>query len=288
MLAITSSDITIFGIIGLIIIAFVIIGLLKGFVRMTCGLISLSAGIFVGVLGFQNGASWAGVLIENPDPWMSTAVGIILGLATFFILRALFGTLLTPVKPKEGKGRKLAPTGGVLGFIMGAAFAWFCLSGIRYVGTTYELDWIRDAISNKDWLNATTAEARSSKQPPQPAFSKLKRHLDTSTPGNWHESIDILNSRARANLSKLTILVDNERAWTRANLEKDIREAAKQAQINYLLSEQKAKLKALHGEQLLHSDFIKDACKDKETESRYKNLDVEKAIGLVTSQEKGE
>ena len=88
--------------------------------------------------------------------------------------------------------------------------------------------------------------------------------------------------------SKLTILVDNERAWTRANLEKDIREAAKQAQINYLLSEQKAKLKVLYGEQLLHSDFIKDACKDKETQSRYENLDVEKAIGLVTSQERGE
>ena len=170
MLAIISSDITIFGIIGLIIIAFVLIGLLKGFVRMTCGLISLSAGIYAGVLGFQNGTSWAGVLIENPDPWMSTAVGIILGLATFFVLRALFGALLNPAKPKEGKGRKLAPSGGVLGFIMGVAFAWFCLSGIRYVGTTYELDWIRDAISSKEWLNATTAEARSSKQPPQPAF----------------------------------------------------------------------------------------------------------------------
>ncbi len=292
MLANTSSDITIFGIVGLIIIVFVFIGLLKGFVRMTFGLLALSAGILAGLFGFQKGSSIAGVLIDDPDPWMSAAVGIILGLATFFAARALFGIILNPIKPKEGKGRKFAPFGGILGFIMGVAFAWFCLAGVRYVGTLSELDWVRAAISSKEWLNASTSEARSSKQPAQPAFSKLKRRLDTSTPGKWHEKIDLLNSRARANLSKLTILVDNERAWTRANLEQDIREAAKQAQINYLLVEQNAKLKALYGEgqyaQLLHSDFIKDACKDQDTQSRYENLDVEKAIGLVTAGENGE
>ena len=44
MLAISSSDLTIYGVLGLIIIAFVILGLLKGFVRMTLGLVALSAG----------------------------------------------------------------------------------------------------------------------------------------------------------------------------------------------------------------------------------------------------
>ena len=289
MLAITLSDITILGVIGIIIIVFVFIGLLKGFVRMSFGLVALAAGILAGLWGFKNGASISGTLIEDPDPWMSAAVGVILGLAIFFVARALFGVLLKPVSSKEGKSRKLAPIGGILGFIMGIAFAWFCLAGVRYIGTLSELDWVRTAINNKEWLSAATAEDRAAKQPSQPTFSKLKRSLDTSAPGQLHEKIDLLNSRSRANLSKLTILRDNKQAWTRANLKKDVREATKQAQINSLLQQQNAKLKAFYEEgqysQLLHSEFIKEACRSEEDQSRFAGLDIEKAIGLVADGE---
>ena len=58
MLPISPSDLTIYGVLGLIIIAFIIIGLLKGFVRMTFGLIALSAGAWAGFWGFQNVSSW--------------------------------------------------------------------------------------------------------------------------------------------------------------------------------------------------------------------------------------
>ena len=57
----------------------------------------------------------------------------------------------------------------------------------------------------------------------QPIFSKLKRGLDTSTVGQFHAEHDFLNDRSQANLSKLTILVDNEQAATRAYLTKDVR-----------------------------------------------------------------
>ena len=57
MLAITSFDISISGVIGII----------RGFGRMTCGLIALSAGILAGLWGFRDGASIAGTLIE--DAW---------------------------------------------------------------------------------------------------------------------------------------------------------------------------------------------------------------------------
>ena len=286
MLAITSSDITIFGVIGIIIIVFVFIGLLKGFVRMSFGLVALAAGILASLWGFKNGASISGTLIENPDPWMSAAVGVLLGLAIFFVARALFGVLLKPVSSKEGKGRKIAPLGGMLGFVMGAAFVWYCLAGIRYNGTLSELDWVRTAVNNKEWISATTPEDRAAKRPSQPIFSKLKRGLDTSAVGQFHEEqLDFLNNRSEANLSKLTILRDNEQAWTRANLKKDVREATKQAKINSLLEQQNAKLKAFYEEgqysQLLHSEFIKEACRSEEDQSRFAGLDIEEAIGLV-------
>ncbi|MCH2062780.1 MAG: CvpA family protein [Roseibacillus sp.] len=286
MLAITLSDITIFGVIGIIIIAFVFIGLLKGFVRMSFGLVALAAGILASLWGFKNGASISGTLIENPDPWMSAAVGVILGLAIFFVARALFGVLLKPVRSKEGKARKIAPLGGMLGFVMGAAFVWYCLAGIRYNGTLSELDWVRTAVNNKEWISATTPEEQAAKRPSQPIFSKLKRGLDTSAVGQFHEKqLDFLNNRSQANLSKLTILRDHEQAWTRANLKKDVREATKQAKINSLLEQQNAKLKAFYEEgqysQLLHSEFIKEACRSEEDQSRFAELDIEEAIGLI-------
>ncbi len=285
MLAITSFDISIFGVIGIIIIIFIVIGLIKGFVRMTFGLIALSAGILASLWGFKNGAYLAATLIENPDPWMSAAVGIILGLAIFFVARALFGILLSPAGSKNGKARKIAPLGGMLGFVMGAAFVWYCLAGVRYNGTLSELAWVREAIQDKEWLNATTNENREANRPSQPIFSKLKRGLDTSTAGQFHEKIDRLNSRSQANLSKLTILVDNEQAATRAYLTKDVRKAALQTQINTLLVKQSAKLKAFYEEgqysALLHSDSIKEACATKEAEEQLEGLDIEKAIGLI-------
>ena len=289
MLAITTFDISIFGVIGIIIIIFIVIGLIKGFVRMTFGLIALSAGILASLWGFKNGSSISGTLIENPDPWMSTAVGVILGLAIFFVARALFGILLKPVSSKEGKARKIAPLGGMLGFVMGAAFVWYCLVGVRYNGTLSELDWLRTAVNNEEWISATTPEDRAAKRPSQPIFSKLKRGLDTSAVGQFHEEqldfLDFLNNRSQANLSKLTILRDNEQAWTRANLKKDVREATRQAKINSLLEQQNAKLKAFYEEgqysQLLHSDFIKEACRSEEDQSRFAELDIEEAIGLI-------
>ena len=286
MLAITTFDISIFGVIGIIIIIFIVIGLIKGFVRMTFGLIALSAGILASLWGFKNGAYLAAPLIENPDPWMSAAVGVILGLAIFFVARALFGILLSPAGSKNGKARKVAPLGGMLGFVMGAAFVWYCLVGVRYNGTLSELAWLREAIQDKEWLTATTNEDREAKRPSQPIFSRLKRGLDTSAAGQFHEEqLDFLNNRSQANLSKLTILVENEQAATRAYLTKDVRKAALQTQINTLLVKQSAKLKAFYEEgqysQLLHSDFIREACETKEAEKQLEGLDIEKAIGLI-------
>ena len=148
---------------------------------------------------------------------------------------------------------------------------------------------MREAIQDKDWLNATTNENREANRPSQPIFSKLKRGLDTSTAGQFHEKIDLLNNRSQANLSKLTILVENEQAATRAYLTKDVRKAALQTQISTLLVKQSAKLKAFYEEgqysQLLHSDFIREACATKEAEEQLEGHDIEKAIGLIGTRE---
>ncbi|MEO1844751.1 MAG: CvpA family protein, partial [Akkermansiaceae bacterium] len=190
MLALGFSDITTSGAIGVILIVFVAFGFIKGLVRTAFTLVALTAGILAGLWGFLKGS----YLISDPDPWMSAAVGILLGLAIFFVARALFGVLLSPVGAKDGKANKLAIPGSLLGFLMGCAFVWFCLSGVRYIGTLEELVWLRDAIADETKIEKID----------QPFFSKLKRGLDASGPGQFHEKFekfDLLNDRARANLA---------------------------------------------------------------------------------------
>ena len=74
-----------------------------------------------------------------------------------------------------------------------------------------------------------------------------------------------------------------------ANLKADVRAAAKQAQINYLLTEQKAQLKALYSQgqtaRLLHSDSIKEVCAEESARAKLEDLDIEAAIGLLPDQE---
>ena len=170
MLALSISDMMtpalIGGVVIVFIIAFVITGFLKGLARMALGLIFLAAGMAAGQWGLWKGSSIAGTFVDKPDPWMSGVVAVILGLATFFVARALFGVILNPVSSREGQSKSLGAPGGILGLLMGAAFAWFCLSGVRYVGTISELVWIREAVSNKAWLNASSAENKSATSSP--------------------------------------------------------------------------------------------------------------------------
>lgn len=295
MLALSISDMMtpalIGGVVIVFIIAFVITGFLKGLARMALGLIFLAAGMAAGQWGLWKGSSIAGTFVDKPDPWMSGVVAVILGLATFFVARALFGVILNPVSSREGQSKSLGAPGGILGLLMGAAFAWFCLSGVRYVGTISELVWIREAISNKAWLNASSAENKSATRPAQPLFSRLKRELDAHTVGQWHGKYDdFLNSRAHASLAKLSILFESEQAWTRARLTRAVRDASDQEQISKLLENQNNELRAFQDySQLLHSNLIKETCRSDEVQELLAGLDIEKAIGLVANEpEEGE
>ena len=281
MLAFNIADIGTIGVIAVILVAFAVIGLVKGLVRMTFGLVALMAGLLAGFWGFQKGAGIAGFLISEPDPWMSGAVGVILGLGVFFVARALFGVILSPVNVKEGKKKNLALPGGLLGFLMGAAFAWFGLSGVRYLGTLAELDWIKAAV--KDGKIEKVA---------QPFLAKLKRAVDGSLPGQFHEKYDFLNDRGRANLAKLTVLVDNELATKTVQVDPQIRDAIAQQQIQDMLIKQSADLRSyIDGAQyahLLQSDPIKTTSRNLDASAALADLDIEVALGLIESGEEEE
>ena len=290
MLALSFSDMMIPAIIGgvviFFIIAFVITGFVKGLFRMALGLIFLAAGMAAGQWGLWKGSSIAGTFVDRPDPWMSAAVAVIVGLATFFVARALIGVILHPLRSGEARNRRLGAPGGILGLLMGAAFAWFCLSGVRYVGTISELAWLQAAVESREWLNARGVEAKASTRPTQPLFSKIKREIDDNAIGQLHGKYDdFLNSRAHANLAKLSIIFGSEQAGARVRLVPAVRAATDQEQIRNLLENKNSNLKAFHDySQLLHSELIRETCRSDEVQELLADLDLEKALGLAGNQ----
>lgn len=280
MLAFNLSDLGINGGIGAIVVACIVLGVIKGLIRMAFGMIALIAGVIGGFWGFQKGSSIAGTVVSSPDPWMSAAVGLIIGLIIFFIARALFGVLLTPSGGNTQAAKPLAFPGGILGLFVGAIFAWFCLAGIRYVGTMAELDWIKTSI--------TSGEEKIVKSDP-PFLVKLKRSLDASGPGQFHEEYDILNDRAQANLAKLTVLLENMGAFSSALAEQDVRLAVNEKNIREMLEKKSADVRTFidSGQyaHLLASDPIRNTCESEEAVKLLEVLDLEKAIGLIESED---
>lgn len=280
MLAFNLSDLGVNGGIGAIVVACIVLGVIKGLIRMAFGMIALVAGVIGGFWGFQKGASIAGTVVASPDPWMSAVVGLVIGLGIFFVARALFGVLLTPAGGNAPSAKPLAFPGGVLGLFAGGVFAWFCLAGIRFVGTVAELDWIKTSI--------TSDKEKIVKSPP-PFLVKLKRALDASGPGQFHEKYDILNDRAQANLAKLTVLLENKGAFDGALGEQNVRQAVNEKNVREMLEKKSADVRTFieSGQyaHLLSSDPIRDACESEEAVKLLEVLDLEKTIGLIQTEE---
>ena len=158
---------------------------------------------------------------------------------------------------------------------MGALFAWCLLSGIRYVGTLAELDWIKTSVA---------AQGKVTKAA-QPLFAKIKRLVDQTILGSLHENYDLLNNRARTNLAKLTVLVDNKVAVTTAATDKPVRDAVLQEDINRMLKDQSADLRSFINHRqyahLLQAKPIREVSRKDQAQTALKAIDVEKSLGLV-------
>ena len=79
MLALSVPDLVIFATAAAVVVFFILMGFVKGLVRMTFTLAALAAGALTASWGFHKGGAIAASLVSSPEPWMSAAVGVILG-----------------------------------------------------------------------------------------------------------------------------------------------------------------------------------------------------------------
>jgi len=255
-------------IIGLIIGLFTILGFLKSFVSFFFNLIALALGVLAGLWAYNNGFTIAQKAIEKPQPWMSVALGVSAFVLTIVVIRKILGFL----SGKSGEGSQarsggFGMPGGVFGLLLGGGFAYFMLTGVRYAGTLSELDRLSQYVSGK-------IETSSN----EPLFAKLKKWIDESKVGEWHQKIDFLNDPVETNAAKLAIVKESsqekfaqitsqqgsEIIYDAIPVDPAVQEAYDQG--NYAA--------------ILRNKEIQKAIRDNFTDDQLKSLNIEGILGL--------
>lgn len=268
------SDISIGAGIVIVVVLFMLTGIARGLARTFFGLIALAAAGVACYWGFQRGDAIAGYVISNPDPWMSGAIGILMGLAVFFVARAVFGLIVKPIKIVDGKKRNNGGLGGILGILGGIAFCWFAISGVRYLANLAELQWI----------NANLAEEGKILKLDPPALLKVRDTIDGSVPGKFHRNLDFINQRARVEMAKLKILTNNSYAMNVAAKNAAVMKAFGQADIREVLKttpELDTYVQDNKFSHLLESKKLRELCKLPAACETLVEADVTKALGLA-------
>ena len=254
--------------IGGVIALFTILGFLKSFVSFFLNLIAIALGALVGLWAYNNGFEIAQRVIAQPQPWMSTAIGIATFVLTIVVIRKILAFLSG--KSREGSQASsggFGMPGGIFGLLLGGGFAYFMLTGVRYAGTVSELDRLTNYVSGK--IDDSSKE---------PLFAKLKQWIDSSEIGKWHQTIDFLNDPVEANAAKLAIVKEN-------NIEKFTQITSQEGQ-EYIPEAipvdpaiQEAYDRRNFGA-LLRNDAIQKKLRETFTDEQLRKLDIEGALGL--------
>jgi|GEM_PF-592589 len=267
------------GAIVLIILIFAVIGFMKGMIRMFFGLLAFTAGALIAYWGFQRGGTIAGYVISGADPWMSGAVGVILGLAVIFTARAIFGMVVKPTKVQEGKKQNMPAMGAVLGLILGLLLSWFSLSSIRYVGTLTDLQWVQNCLAEEGKITKVD----------KPALVKLRDLVDGTIPGQFHKEYDPLNHPVRAEIAKLRILTEHPYAITQVSVNNGVRRAFRQTDIrNFLENSQglTAFIKESNFSHLLEADSVRNLSELPAAREALIGVNITSALGVEPVVEK--
>ncbi len=186
-------------IIGGILVIFTLLGFLKSFVKAFFNLISLALGGLTGLWAYNHGFLIAKEFTAQPEPWMSTGIGIGTAVITIIIVRGILNFLSG--KSNDGSQARTGGfglPGGTFGLLLGSGIAYFMLTGVRYAGTMSELERLKEFVNGK---------IDTSSQ--QPLFAKLKNWIDTSDIGQWHQKIDFLNDPLDSTVAKLAIIKEH-------------------------------------------------------------------------------
>jgi hypothetical protein len=192
------------GIITIVVLAFAIIGFLKGLIRTVLAMVCLGIAGYTALWGNEHASDFTGPWINNPGPWLPKIIAIITGLAVFFICRYILNFLVDPFnRSTTGKRIGFGLPAAALSLCAGLAILWLSLTGIRYGGSLAELRYTQHQVL-KDKAESGGASAYAA-----PLLLKAKYSLDASSVGKWHQHTDPFYKPGRVTLCKILVIYHN-------------------------------------------------------------------------------
>jgi len=184
------QDIDVSAVIAIVILVFVIIGFIKGLVRILLTLIALSISAYTAWLGFCY------IQELGHDQSSISAIGaFIIWLTSFIVcLRALRFIIAPFNSSKAGKKIGYGRPAAILSFIAVLLTVWTGFIGVRYAGS------IADLRHTKNILKGGATNSRDT------SIRKLKTSLDSSIMGNLIYKVDPVNSDAKLTMAKIMLI----------------------------------------------------------------------------------
>ncbi|MBK1830296.1 CvpA family protein [Verrucomicrobiaceae bacterium R5-34] len=205
------------GIIGVIIVAFFVIGFLKGLIRTVLALICLAIGGYTALWGHEHASELTGPWISNPGPWLPKIIAVITGLVVFFICRFLLKFLVDPFdRSKTGERFGFGLPAALMSLCAGLIVLWAAFTGVRYAGSLAEIRHTRHLVLANHGSDAESVT--------EPLLMQAKHSLDSSSVGQWQRTTDPFDHPDRIALCKLLIMYHHPQIRQKMLLDRELNE----------------------------------------------------------------
>jgi len=192
------------GIIGIVILAFAVIGFLKGLMRTVLAMVCLGIAGYTALWANEHASDLTGPWISNPGLWLPKIVAVITGLVAFFICRYLLNFIVDPFnRSKTGKRIGFGLPAALLSLCSGLTILWLAFTGIRYGGSLAELRYTQHLLLKEE---SNGEDSNSASSYAVPLLLKAKHALDASSAGKWHQSTDPFYAPGKLTLCQILVV----------------------------------------------------------------------------------
>lgn len=191
---------------------FSLISFVKGVLRTIFTVVKLILATAAFVFGYLQSPPFVEKFIPEASSWLPIVIGIVCALLILVLIQTFLGLLSGKGKAKSSSSNEGSSSSSsknkrnffspIFGLLVGLAVLYGALTGIRYLGSQSELNFLQDQVSGEGKENASL-----------PLLAQLNHWLEDSPIATWQERIDLLNKpeyRARLQLAKLVVLGGDE------------------------------------------------------------------------------